>query len=248
MIESGLCARSMQIDYDDDTANLAVQKIYDLARTPELKPFFLTVSFTHPHNPFVTTAEYWDRYRPEDIDMPRVPAIPWERQDGHSRRLHHLFRLDEYRVTEADTRNARHAYYRVISYLDDKLGQLMRALEASGLAEVTLVVFTADHGEMVGERGLWLKQAFFENSVRVAATGTYRWSTCCRHSSSLPPTAGRRSSWRRRTGNSNHLFLHARAYRRDREAVNHAVVGENPPFARVCQALRLPLRAGLDAR
>ena len=167
VIESGPCARSMQIDYDDDTANLAVQKIYDLARAPEQQPFFLTVSFTHPHNPFVTTAEHWDRYRHENIDMPRVPAIPWERQDGHSRRLHYLFRLDEYRVTEEHTRNARHAYYGMISYLDDKVGMLVRALKSAGIWDRTLVVFTADHGEMMGERGLWFKQCFFENSVRV---------------------------------------------------------------------------------
>jgi choline-sulfatase len=167
VIESGLCARSMQIDYDDDTANVAVQKIYDLARAPEQQPFFLTVSFTHPHNPFVTTSEYWDRYRHEDIDMPRVPSIPWEKQDGHSRRLHYLFRLDEYRVSETHLRNARHAYYGMISYLDDKVGMLLQALRAAGLSDDTIVVFTADHGEMMGERGLWFKQSFFENSVRV---------------------------------------------------------------------------------
>ena len=89
VIEAGVCARSMQIDFDDEVAHQAVRKIYDLAREQERMPFFLTVSFTHPHNPFVTTREYWDRYDHEAIDMPRVGPIPLGEMDDHSRRLFH---------------------------------------------------------------------------------------------------------------------------------------------------------------
>jgi choline-sulfatase len=63
--------------------------------------------------------------------------------------------------------NARHAYYAMISYVDDKIGRLLDVLARSGLADDTLVVFTSDHGEMMGERGMWFKQCFFEGAVRV---------------------------------------------------------------------------------
>ena len=75
--------------------------------------------------------------------------------------------LGEYAQTEARVRNARHAYYGMISYVDDKVGQLLETLKRTGLADNTLVVFASDHGEMLGERGLWYKMSFFEASARV---------------------------------------------------------------------------------
>jgi choline-sulfatase len=78
-----------------------------------------------------------------------------------------MFRIDEYTVTQADVRNARRAYYGMLSYIDDKIGELMTAVSETGLLEDTVVVFTSDHGEMLGERGLWYKQSLLEGSVRV---------------------------------------------------------------------------------
>jgi choline-sulfatase len=75
--------------------------------------------------------------------------------------------MDQYQQTEERVRNARHAYYAMISYIDDKVGQLLEALKATGLSDNTIVIFTADHGEMLGERGLWYKMNFFEWSARV---------------------------------------------------------------------------------
>ena len=74
---------NMQIDYDEETAHAAVQKIYDLARGESSSPFFLTVSFTHPHPPFVARQEEWDRYADADIDPPAVPEIPFAELDPH---------------------------------------------------------------------------------------------------------------------------------------------------------------------
>jgi choline-sulfatase len=167
VIEAGPCARSLQLDYDEEVAHRAVQKVYDLARRPSPQPFFLTVSFSQPHSPFVAGREYWDRYEGSDIDPPHVPPLALEQMDAHSRRLHHMFHIDEYTVTAEHVRNARRAYYGMLSYVDDKIGQLMEALGASGLLDETVVVFTSDHGEMLGERGLWYKQSLLEGSVRV---------------------------------------------------------------------------------
>ena len=63
--------------------------------------------------------------------------------------------------------NARHAYYAMISYLDEKLGQMLDQLDETGLRDDTIVIFTSDHGEMMGERGMWFKQCFWEWSARV---------------------------------------------------------------------------------
>ena len=167
VVESGLCVRSMQLDYDGEVAFHAERRLYDLARDPDRPPFFMTVSFTHPHNPFVTTREYWDRYERAEIDMLALGPIPFQQQDGRSQRHHLLTRVDEYDVTPERLYVAGHAYYAMTSYIDDKLGALVAALESSGLAEDTVVIFTADHGEMLGERGMWFKMCMFEGAVRV---------------------------------------------------------------------------------
>ncbi|MFA7669477.1 MAG: choline-sulfatase [Burkholderiaceae bacterium] len=175
--QAGQCVRSLQLDYDDEVAYFAQQKLYDLARTPQDQPFFMTVSFSHPHPPFTINAEYWDRYCHEEIDMPSVPAIPPEQRDALSQWLLVSHTADTTNITEAHVRNARHAYYGMISYIDDQLGRLMHTLRQCGLDEDTVVVFTSDHGEMLGERGMWYKQNFFEPSVRIPLIvhGAEKW-------------------------------------------------------------------------
>ncbi len=167
VIEAGACVRSLQIDYDDEVEYRGVQRLYDLARAPEDRPFFLTISFTHPHPPFVTSHEHWNRYRHDEIDMPHVPPIPLEQLDQHSRWLYYAHAQNLYAVTEEHVRNARHAYYGMVSYIDDKVGRILATLEQCSLARDTVVVFAADHGEMLGERGMWFKQTFYEWSARV---------------------------------------------------------------------------------
>jgi choline-sulfatase len=167
ILEAGPCIRNLQIDFDEEVAHHSIQKIYDLARQKNGNPFFLTVSFSQPHSPFVAGQEHWDRYSENQIKLPKIPPIPLEKMDAHSRRLHFMFHLDEYTVTNADIKNARRAYFAMLSYIDDKLGELMSALEGSGFLDETVVIFTSDHGEMLGERGLWFKQSLLEGSIRV---------------------------------------------------------------------------------
>ena len=167
VIESGSCVRTLQMDYDDEVAHCGVQEIYNLARYAEDKPFFLTVSFTHPHSPFVISEEYWNRYSPDEIDMPAAPDLPPDERDLLSRNLYYCHGRHLFTVTDEHIRNARRGYYGMISYIDDKVGRLLSALGQTGLADNTIVVFTADHGEMMGERGMWYKQHFFEWSARV---------------------------------------------------------------------------------
>lgn len=167
IVQAGTCQTSNQLDFDEEVAFHAVRKIYDLARAGDGRPFCLFVSFTHPHDPFAIPQEYWDRYEHEAIDLPSVPPIPVEKLDPHSRRVHHVCDLGRYCQTNERVRRARHAYYGAISYIDDKVSQVLRALEGAGLADDTVILFLSDHGEMLGERGLWYKMNFFEWSARV---------------------------------------------------------------------------------
>lgn len=165
--QAGLCVTTNQIDFDEAVAFQATRKLYDLARDADERPFFLLVSFTHPHDPYAITREYWDRYNHAEIDLPTVAPLPVGQLDPHSQRIRAMCAMDEYELTEAHVRNARHAYYGEISYVDDKVGQLLRALHDTGRGEDTVVVFISDHGDMLGERGLWYKMTFFEWAERV---------------------------------------------------------------------------------
>jgi choline-sulfatase len=158
VVESGTCRRSLQLDYDDDVANKSVQRLYDYGRDPDTRPFFFTVSFTHPHNPYVIPREYWDRYRDDEIDDPRVGPIPQAQMDPHSQRLRTIYRYDEYDVGRADVLRARHAYYGMISYVDDQVGRLLGALRDMDMEDNTVVIFTADRATapcLMVRRGPW---------------------------------------------------------------------------------------------
>jgi choline-sulfatase len=166
VLSPGVCAASMQMDYDDEVAHRAVRKLHDLARGGE-RPFFLCVSFTSPHDPWELRPEYWERYDPAAVPLPAVGIIPRSQADPHSLRLRDMSGVDDLALSDDQVRRARHAYFAAISYVDERIGDVLGALAATGLDGDTTVVFTADHGEMLGERGLWYKMAFFEPSVRV---------------------------------------------------------------------------------
>ena len=164
---SGLCAASEQIDYDDDVQAKVLERLRQLGRQGDDRPFFLCVSYTHPHDPFVITAEYWDRYADCDIEAPAAPAQPIDSMHPYNQwiQIHH--EMDKYPPTPQQISDSRRAYYGMVSYVDDKVGELLAELDRLGLCEDTLVIFTSDHGEMLGEHGMWFKRTFYEGSSRV---------------------------------------------------------------------------------
>ena len=167
VLQPGIAEITNQLEFDDDVCFQAVRKIYDHARFDRDRPLALMASFTHPHDPYAARKQFWDLYRDEDIDMPSVPHMTRERLDAHSQRLYDVSAMDDYAVTEVDLRAARHGYYANISYVDSLLGQLLDTLEQTGMLENTIVVFTSDHGDFLGERGLWYKMSYLEPSAHV---------------------------------------------------------------------------------
>ncbi|MZI92971.1 choline-sulfatase [Vibrio sp. CAIM 722] len=164
--QAGPCVRSNQLDFDDEVVFHAERYIYNYVRGKQERPFCLTVSMTHPHDPYTILEEYWQRYDENDIDLPKV-RLSKEEQDPHSLRLQDVYAYYDQPIEDDDIRRARRAYYGAISYVDDQIGRLLAALKQSGLDDNTIVVFSGDHGDMLGERNLWYKMSFFEGSARV---------------------------------------------------------------------------------
>jgi choline-sulfatase len=164
--QAGTAEVTNQLLFDDEVGHQGVRALHDLARDPDGRPWLLVVSFTHPHDPYVTRGKYWDLYEGAEIPMPRLGAddVP---ADPHTLRLRQVSAMDEVKITDDDVRRARRAYYGNLSYLDEWTARLMGTLDSLGVADDTVVVLLADHGDMLGERGLWYKMNFFEGSARV---------------------------------------------------------------------------------
>ncbi len=165
--QAGIAEATNQLDFDDEVGFHALRFLKDYRRAGEPRPFFLVVSFTHPHDPYATREGYWRRYDDVPIPLPKVGPLAEASLDPHSRRLRRVSAIDEAAISDDDLRRARRAYFASISYLDDRLGELMAVLREFGLAEDTITLFTSDHGDLLGERGLWYKMCFFEWAARV---------------------------------------------------------------------------------
>jgi choline-sulfatase len=161
---AGVAEITNQLEYDDDVAHQAVQKLYDLSRGNDARPWCLTVSFTHPHDPFVARRKYWDLYE-NAPELAPPPVIAFADQDPHSQRLMEACDFRGLSITDSHIRRARQGYFANISYVDAKIGEVLDTLDAT--RQDAIIVFLSDHGEMLGERGLWFKMNFFEGSARV---------------------------------------------------------------------------------
>ncbi len=164
--EAGTCVRTNQLDFDDEVAYAAERGLFEHARSADDRPLCFVVSFTHPHDPYAITQEYWDHYRDEDVPMP-AHGYDSANAHPHEERLRRVCAMDDVEITDEMVRDARHAYLGAVSYVDDRLARLLEILRVTGRLENTVVILTSDHGDMQGERGLWYKMSFFEGSVRV---------------------------------------------------------------------------------
>jgi len=163
--EAGQAVTTYQLDFDEEVGTAARRKLLDIARDTDDRPFFLCASFTHPHDPYVARPEWWDLYDHDAIDLP--DPVDLDRLDAHTQRIRVGIEADVLDVTEAQVRNARHAYYANVSYVDDWLGRLVTTLEETQQLDDTVIIVTSDHGDMLGDRATWFKMSFFERSVRV---------------------------------------------------------------------------------
>lgn len=164
---AGTAEITNQLEYDDEVAYNATRKLYDLARGHDARPWCLTVSFTHPHDPYVARREFWDLYEDCLELQPKVAPIRFEDQDPHSQRLMLASDHAAYDITPEQVGRSRRAYFAGISYVDSKIGEILDVLKRTRQDDNTIIVFLSDHGDMLGERGMWFKMSFLEGSARV---------------------------------------------------------------------------------
>jgi choline-sulfatase len=122
-------------------------------------PWHYLVSFVGPHNPFDPPTSYADRFR----NAPMPAAIPWS-PDGKPARL---ARRPDKGCAAEEIVVARRQYTASIAAIDDQIGAILQVLDERGLRDNTIIVFTADHGEMLGDHGRWTKAVHYEGSVRI---------------------------------------------------------------------------------
>ena len=162
MFTAAGCGEDKYSAYDEIAA--AQASTYIRTQEGSERPWALLVGLITPHFPFVARKKYWDMYYPEHADQPRIPAH-MDDLHPHKRRLAEWFSYVD--VDPELVARARAAYYGLITYCDDCLGQILTAVDESGQGDDTVIVYTSDHGDSVGEHGMWTKQTFYEDSVGV---------------------------------------------------------------------------------
>ncbi len=140
-----------------------------LQRRPgrEAQPFFMYVSYHAPHDPRQAPEEYLERYALDEIPIPPnlLPEHPFGM--GYDKYRLRDERLAPFPRTEEAIHVQLREYYAIITHLDTQIGRLLDALETSGQAENTIIVFSADNGLAMGEHGLMGKQSLYEHSIRI---------------------------------------------------------------------------------
>ena len=121
------------------------------------RPFFLAVGFFRPHTPYVAPREPYFGMYPER-EMPLVQGVEEDRRDIPAAALASA-KPEDASLTDDQRRLAMQAYYASISFMDAQLGRILDALDRTGLADDTIVVFTSDHGYHMGEHGLYQKRS-----------------------------------------------------------------------------------------
>jgi choline-sulfatase len=130
------------------------------------KPWALFVSFVTPHFPLMAPAEYVNHYPLDSLPLPIEHAREnWP--DHPALAAHRRFAALDQPFDERTIRNALAAYYGMVTFLDEQIGIVLEALDQAGLTADTRVTYTSDHGEMLGEHGLWWKSSMYEASVAV---------------------------------------------------------------------------------
>ncbi|HEV8308388.1 MAG TPA: sulfatase-like hydrolase/transferase [Methylomirabilota bacterium] len=151
--------------YDRAIAEMSARWLREEA-PEERKPWCLFVGFITPHFPLVVPDRYWTLYPPDSLPLP-VQYAPehWSRHPvlELKRRQEAL----DSPFDEATIRNALRAYYGMVTFLDEQIGIVLAALRQAGLGETTRIIYSTDHGEMLGEHGLWWKSAMYESAVAV---------------------------------------------------------------------------------
>ncbi|PWS37532.1 sulfatase [Falsiroseomonas bella] len=168
--------------YDRDICAAAQIWLREKAKQPAEKPWCLFVSLVTPHFPLTAPPEHFYRYPPEVVGMPKLyekterPTHPFVRDYAA------IVPYDAAVKDQATTQRMMAGYYGLVSFMDEQVGKILAALQESGLGANTRVLYSSDHGDNVGARGLWGKSVMYEEAVGVpmilAGAGVPEGATC----------------------------------------------------------------------
>jgi choline-sulfatase len=152
--------------YDRDICTRAQIWLREEAPRHRDRPWVLFVSFVCPHFPLVAPAEFYYGYTPEQVQLPKQYRADERPRHPYVRDYASSFIYDRYFDPEKLSKAIR-AYYGLVSFVDDNIGKILRVLDETGLTEGTRVMYTSDHGDNLGARGLWGKSTMYEEVAGV---------------------------------------------------------------------------------
>tara|TARA_B100000212_G_C27384825_1_gene538802 strand:- start:9965 stop:11437 length:1473 start_codon:yes stop_codon:yes gene_type:complete len=146
------------------TDTKTADKVSELLKEHKDTPFFIAAGFFRPHVPFVAPKTYYDRYPYEQIVLPPIIQNDWD--DIPSQGINYVTSVNG-QMTVTQEKKAVAAYYASTSFLDTQVGKVLQTLKDQGLEDNTIVIFTSDHGYLLGEHRFWMKVSLMEESARV---------------------------------------------------------------------------------
>jgi choline-sulfatase len=153
--------------YDRDIAARAQIWLHEQATRDDGKPWVLFVSFVAPHFPLIAPPEWYYRYAKMDLPMPKQYAKHERPRHPYVDEYARVVDYDPHFETEDDVKRALAGYSGLVSSMDENVGKVLRALDDAGLGATTRVIYTSDHGDNAGARGLWGKSTLYEESAGV---------------------------------------------------------------------------------
>ncbi|TRX65498.1 sulfatase [Flammeovirga kamogawensis] len=161
--------------YDEKHAEWAVNKFKEFANTKTEKPFFMGIGFVRPHTPLHAPDKYFDMFPLDKIELDKWTAddtddIYYQEIFGTKGKGSRYYRdlLSSYNGDrELALKTFLQAYLACVAFVDAQIGTVLEGLEASGLADNTVVIFTSDHGWQMGEKELLFKNTVYEEATRI---------------------------------------------------------------------------------
>jgi len=133
-------------------------------RKSDEKPFFLFAGYIAPHWPLIVPQRYWDQYKGK-VPMPVIPKGHLESLALNYKHLRIAFNVED--VPDDIVRKGRELYYGLTQWVDEQIGRVIDAIGKSEFARNTIIIYTSDHGENMGEHGMWWKNCLYEHSAKV---------------------------------------------------------------------------------